>query len=142
MSPKYAFTPLPPSRGSGARLQDVVHGTWRGEFVDQSGTSRAFAFLRDRSNDAAITGRMMFFVTKDVAPTGVKLLDASAKSFVAMVGPYFDPRENADVITVFEGTRVGHAVAGAFYTRLNGYRENLHEGHFTATCVDTTSRAA
>jgi hypothetical protein len=144
MSPKYAFTPLPPLRGEarGSSLSEVVHSTWRGEYVDQHGTARAFTFLRDQSVDSSVVGRLMFFVTQDVAPTGVRLLDASAQSFVALVGPYYDPRENADVITVFEGTRNGASVVGTFYTRLTGWRENLRQGRFTATCADTSSRAA
>ena len=69
------------------------------------------------------SGRFLFFMTKDIPPTGVKLLEASQSTFVAMIGPYFDPRENGDVVTVFEGRRVERKISGKFNTRLvRGYR--------------------
>jgi hypothetical protein len=67
-----------------------------------------------------------------VPPTGVKLLEASQSTFVAMVGPYFDPREDAEVVTVFEGRRVDGKISGKFNTRyVRGYRP-LRSGKFVA----------
>lgn len=144
MSPRFAFTPLPPSRSDARRPAEVaaLAGTWRGEMVDEAGNREAFTLLRDGSNDAAVAGRFLFFVTRDVSPTGVKLLEASNASFVAMIGPYFDPREDGEVVTIFEGHRDGTTIEGTFYSRLHGWRDTLRSGRFSAKRADTAHRAA
>jgi hypothetical protein len=145
MSAKFAFTPLPPARPD-APLRpsavDALAGTWRGAFIDESGTIDSFTLLRDASVDAAVAGRFLFFASPRVAPTGVKLLDANDKAFVALIGPYYDPRENTDVVTVLEGVRSGGEIAGTFYTRTHAWRETVRSGRFNATRVGTVHRAA
>ena len=96
-----------------------------------------FTLIRDASIDASVVGRFLFFMTKDVPPTGVKLLEASQSTFVAMIGPYFDPRENAEVVTVFEGRRVEGKISGKFNPRLvRGYRP-VRAGKFVAIREDS-----
>lgn len=96
-----------------------------------------FTLIRDASVDASVVGRFLFFMTKDVPPTGVKLLEASQSTFVAMVGPYFDPREDGDVVTVFEGRRDEGKISGKFNTRLvRGYRQ-VRAGKFVALRAET-----
>ena len=91
-----------------------------------------FTLIRDASIDASVVGRFLFFMTKDVPPTGVKLLEASQSTFVALIGPYFDPRENGDVVTVFEGRRDDTRISGKFNTKLvRGYRQ-VRSGRFVA----------
>lgn len=145
MPNEFAFTPLPPSRLE-SRLPaplGALAGNWRGEMlIDGSGERVPFTLLRDHSSDAAVAGRFLFFATKDVAPTGMKLLEAANAVFVALVGPYYCPRENADVMTVFEGTRSGPHIEGTFYTRVQNWRNTLRSGRFTATRVDSSTRAA
>ena len=144
MSPRFAFTPLPPARSDARKPSAVtaLAGTWRGQLTDESGRQEAFTLLRDGSSDAAVAGRFLFFVTRDISPTGIRLLEASNASFVALLGPYFDPRENGDVVTVFEGIRRGATIEGAYYSRLVGWRETIHTGRFIATRVDSANRAA
>ena len=141
----YAFTPLPPSRRdarTGAPLGALV-GNWRGEMTLDGTEERVpFTLLRDHSHNAAVAGRFLFFATKDVAPTGMKLLEAANATFVALVGPYYCPRENSDVLTVFEGTRNGETIEGTFYTRVQNWRNTLRSGRFTATRADSSTRAA
>lgn len=145
MPNEFAFTPLPPSRRD-PRLAGpaaALAGNWRGEMViDGTGERVPFTLLRDQSSDAAVAGRFLFFATKDVAPTGMKLLEAANAVFVALVGPYYCPRENADVMTVFEGTRHGDCIEGSFYTRVQNWRNTLRSGQFSATRADSTTRAA
>ncbi|MCC6316428.1 MAG: hypothetical protein IT361_01965 [Gemmatimonadaceae bacterium] len=144
MSPRFAFTPLPPSRSDARRPSALaaLAGTWRGNMVDQAGHRESMTLIRDTTSDAAVAGRFLFFVTRDVAPTGVRLLEASNTSFVAMIGPYFDPRESGDVVTVLEGHRTGDRIEGTFYTRLHGCRDTLREGTFSASRSGSTHRAA
>ena len=145
MSPRFAFTPLPPARSDASRRPSAIAalaGTWRGQFIDDDGTTESFMLLRDSTPDSAVAGRFLFFSTPTVAPTGVRLLDANERTFVALVGPYFDPAEGAEVITVLEGVRTGKTIEGRYHTRLTTWREDSRVGRFTATWADQTNKAA
>lgn len=143
MANDYAFTPLPTSRSDARRTISALTGNWRGEMViDGSGERVPFTLLRDRSSDSAVAGRFLFFATRDVPPTGMKLLEAANAVFVALVGPYYCPRENADVLTVFEGTRSGETIEGTFHTRVQNWRNTLRSGRFSASRADSDTRAA
>ena len=133
-SASFAFTPIPPARGNfRPPIMSALAGLWRGHLMAaDEDVSVPFTLIRDASIDASVVGRFLFFMTKDVPPTGVKLLEASQSTFVAMVGPYFDPRQNADVVTVFEGRRDDAKISGKFNTRLvRGYRQ-VQVGKFVA----------
>ncbi len=141
----YAFTPPPPSRlDSDSRPVAIraLAGTWRGNFLDDSGVVRPFTLLRDTSPDAAVAGRFLFFVATDVQPTGVRLLEANERAFVALIGPYFDPRDDAEVITVLEGLRTGCRIDGTFYTKIPNWKGTVRRGEFTAMRADMANRAA
>jgi hypothetical protein len=138
-STSFAFTPIPPARGSfRPPIMSALSGLWRGHMLAAGeDVSVPFTLIRDASVDASVVGRFLFFMTKDIPPTGVKLLEASQSTFVAMIGPYFDPRENGDVVTVFEGRRVDAKISGKFNTRLvRGYRP-LRQGKFVAVREDS-----
>ena len=140
-STSFAFTPIPPARGATRPpIMSALSGIWRGHLMAaDEDVSTPFTLIRDASVDASVVGRFLFFMTKDIPATGVKLLEASQSTFVAMVGPYYDPRENCEVVTVFEGRRVDGKISGKFNTRLvRGYRQ-VREGKFVALRADTTS---
>ena len=142
-SASFAFTPIPPARGNfRPPIMSALSGIWRGHLMGaDEDVSVPFTLIRDASVDASVVGRFLFFMTKDVPPTGVKLLEASQSTFVAMVGPYFDPRENADVVTVFEGRRVDSKISGKFNTKLvRGYRQ-VRAGRFVALRVEPGAAA-
>ena len=142
-SGSFAFTPVPPARGAfKPPIMSALSGVWRGHLMGaDEDVSVPFTLIRDASVDASVVGRFLFFMTKDVPPTGVKLLEASQSTFVAMVGPYFDPRENNDVVTVFEGRRVDGKISGKFNTRLvRGYRQ-VRAGKFVAVRAEGTPGA-
>jgi hypothetical protein len=133
-SSSFAFTPIPPGRGATRPpIMSGLAGLWRGHLMAaDENVSIPFTLIRDASVDASVVGRFLFFSTKDVPPTGVKLLEASQSTFVALVGPYFDPAENGEVVTVFEGRRVDGKISGKFNTRLvRGYRQ-IRTGKFVA----------
>jgi hypothetical protein len=139
----YAFTPLPPTRNDSDPVAvRALAGTWRGNFLDEAGVVRPFTLVRDSSPDASVAGRFLFFVAADVQPTGVRLLDANERAFVALIGPYYDPRENADVLTVLEGLRTGSRIDGSYYTKLPNWKGTVRRGEFTAMRADRASRAA
>ena len=145
MPPKFAFTPLPPSRSESAKRPDSIAGlagTWRGQLFDASGVSQPFTMLRDSSPDSSVSGRFLFFATTGVAPTGVRLLEAAERTFVALIGPYYDPHQDADVVTVFEGTRDGLSISGSFYTRSASWHDVVRSGTFLASRTAAEPRAA
>lgn len=141
----YAFTPLPPARSESDMHPAAVRalaGTWRGNLLDEAGVGRPFTLLRDSSPDAAVAGRFLFFVAADIEPTGVRLLDANERAFVALIGPYYDPREDAQLITVLEGIRTGSRIEGSFYTKIPNRKGTVRRGQFTALRADRANRAA
>jgi hypothetical protein len=148
MPASFAFTPIPPSRTEQPSRPQIVSelaGLWRGRLISSSPDAESvvpFTLIRDASVDAAVAGRFLFFTTREIPPTGVKLLEAAQSTFVALIGPYFDPAENADVVTVLEGRRVDSEVTGEFSTRLiRGWRR-VKSGRFTATRSERPSAAA
>lgn len=137
----FAFTPIPPARGNfRPPIMSALSGVWRGHLMAaDEDVSVPFTLIRDASVNASVVGRFLFFMTKDIPPTGVKLLEASQSTFVAMVGPYFDPTENAEVVTVFEGRREDSTISGKFNTRLvRGYRQ-IRIGKFAAVRAENGS---
>ena len=145
MSTDFAFTPVPPSRADIAPRPAAVaelSGSWRGRFHSDDGASEPFTLLRDGSSDALVVGRFLFFASRDVAPTGVKLLEASNRAFVALIGPYFDANEQTEVVTVLEGMRDGNRIEGTFHTRLQNWRDEVRSGRFVAVRAESAHRAA
>ena len=140
MPASYAFTPIPPTRASLARRPNIVRdlaGTWRGQMLAAGADiSTPFTLLRDTSADSAVIGRFLFFSTPQVAPTGVRLLEASYSTFVAMIGPYYDPAERADVVTVLECRRQDSRLSGTFTTRLVRGMRTVRTGRFVASRQD------
>jgi hypothetical protein len=145
MTARYAFTPLPPTRGETGHRPEAVaglSGNWRGRLLGDDNVSDVFTLLRNASVDASVAGRFLFFSTPAVAPTGVRLLEAGDRAFVALIGPYFDPRENADVVTVLEGVRSGTTLEGTFHTQGQHGRHTIRQGRFDALRVEPAHRAA
>ena len=143
----FAFTPLPiatPRAESGSFPNPIraLAGTWRGTLEDESGLVRPFTLVRDSTPDAAVAGRFLFFVAADVQPTGVRLLEANDRAFVALIGPYYDPREDAEVLTVLEGVRTDSRIEGSYYTKLPNWKGTVRRGEFTALRADRANRAA
>lgn len=135
-SSSFAFTPIPVARSSVPRrpaIMQELSGLWRGQLMaSDADVSTPFTLIRDASADAAVAGRFLFFSTRDVPPTGVRLLEASQSAFVALVGPYFDPRENAEMVMILEGRRVDERMTGRFNTRfVRAWRKGT-EGRFVA----------
>lgn len=135
-SSSYAFTPIPAARSSVPRRPAILQelsGFWRGQLMaSDADVSTPFTFIRDASADASVAGRFLFFSTKDVPPTGVRLLEASQSAFVALVGPYWDSRENAEMVMILEGRRVAERMTGRFNTRFARSSRKGAEGRFVA----------
>lgn len=109
-----------------------LSGTWTGTLVG-SGEREGTPFsLQQGGCDAGgdATGRLAF-PGAEVAPAEVQLLEASATTWVALVGPYQDPATNAELVTVLEARRAGDRLYGTYRVRpVGGGRAT--EGRFEA----------
>ena len=124
--------------------QDVVaalSGSWRGRLTDARGAAESFNLERE-AIDHYVPGQVFLYTTPTGIAAGMRLLEASDKSFVALIGPYFDPNEAAMVVTVLEGSTEPGRLSGTFHTRRYNWRTILRSVHFTATRVEQISRAA
>jgi hypothetical protein len=73
---------------------------------------------------------------------GARLLEASDRTCVVLVGPYFDPATQATVVTILEGAHEPGWLEGTFCTRQHGDRMVVRTGRFTATRIEPVTRAA
>jgi hypothetical protein len=106
-----ATPPIRPDSDVAAALE----GTWYGT-VDASDSVGAFSLTQLGSIDGTVVGRLAFSGSV-IAPAEVKLVEATDSSYVALVGPYFDPALDADVIARIEGRVDGDKLQGTFYTQ-------------------------
>ena len=136
------LTPIPTSRA--ATRPDMVaalQGSWRGRMTDTRGETESFNLERE-ALDHYVPGQVFLFTTPTGVAAGLRLLEASDRTFVALIGPYFDPSEATMVVTVLEGTSESGRLSGSFHTRRYGWRNTLRSGHFSATLAEKVSRAA
>jgi hypothetical protein len=119
----------------------ALAGSWRGRLTDAHGSAESFNLERE-SVDHYVPGQVFLFTTPTGIAAGMRLLEAGERSFVGLIGPYFDPVEGAMVVTVLEGTTATGRLTGTFHTRRYNWRTTLRNGHFTATRVEQISRAA
>jgi hypothetical protein len=136
-------TPIPVPCDETTR-QDVVgalSGSWRGRLTDDHGSAESFNLERE-AVDNIVPGQVFLYTTPTGIAAGMRLLEASEHTFVALIGPYFDPTEAAMVVTVLEGTCEPGRLSGEFHTRRYNWRTTLRSGRFTATRVGQVSRAA
>jgi hypothetical protein len=89
--------------------------------TDDHGSAESFNLERE-AVDHYIPGQVFLYTTPTGVAAGMRLLEASEHSFVALIGPYFDPIEAAMVVTVLEGTCEPGRLQGEFHTR----RRTLH----------------
>ncbi len=138
------LTPIPAHPDETTRLDVVgaLSGSWRGRLTDDHGAAESFNLERE-AVDHYVPGQVFLFTTPTGIVAGMRLLDAGERAFVALIGPYFDPIEEAMVVTVLEGTvERGRARRDEFHTRRYSWRDTLRSGRFTATRVEHISRAA
>jgi|SRR5687768_7930563 hypothetical protein len=142
MNTTIELTHIPVTRDdSGQDVVAALSGSWRGRLTDARGAAESFNLERE-AVDHYVPGQVFLYTTPAGVAAGMRLLEASDKSFVALIGPYFDPTEATMVVTVLEGTCEPGRLTGTFHTRRYNWRTTLRSGHFTATRVEKISRAA
>jgi hypothetical protein len=136
-------TPIPVDRDDATRHEvvEALAGSWRGRLSDARGGAESFNLERE-ALDHRVPGQVFLFTTPTGIAAGMRLLEANERTFVALIGPYFDPAEGGMVVTVLEGTCEPGRLSGTFHTRRYNWRDTLRTGHFIAARVEKVSRAA
>ena len=135
------LTPIPANREQASNVVGALSGSWRGRMTDDHGSAESFNLERE-AVDHYVPGQVFLYTTPTGIAAGMRLLEANEHSFVALVGPYFDPTEAAMVVTVLEGTCEPGRLEGEFHMRRYNWRDTLRHGRFTATRAGQVSRAA
>jgi hypothetical protein len=110
-----------------------LSGVWSGTlFLGGNEEGTPFSLRQgDEQCEGPVVGRLAFTGTK-VPPADVQLLEASATTYVALVGPYYDPASNAQMLTLLEARKAGDRLYGTYRVRpVAGGR--TREGRFVAT---------
>lgn len=126
---------------TGRDVVAALSGSWRGRLTDARGAAESFNLEREAINHY-VPGQVFLYTTPTGVAAGMRLLEASDKAFVALIGPYFDQAEATMVVTVLEGTCEPGRLTGTFHTRRYNWRTTLRSGLFTATRAEQISRAA
>lgn len=98
-------------------------GVWDGALYPNDGRAAAsFSLLQSVSADAArgaggVIGRVAFPGRDDSVAADVRLLEASATTYVALVGPYYDAAADAQVMLLLEARRSGDRMWGTYRVR-------------------------
>ena len=127
-----------PARRSALAVPQLVAsfaGVWEGTlYPDGSDEGAPFSLLHGVALDASrggVIGHVAFPGRDDSVAADVRLLEASATTYVALVGPYYDAAVNAQVVTLLEARRVGDRMTGSYRVRpVAGGR--CVDGHFVA----------
>ncbi|MGH7663788.1 MAG: hypothetical protein ACRENI_05775 [Gemmatimonadaceae bacterium] len=98
-------------------LYELYSGEWQGTSYrpgDLTGTP--WTLVQSVSVDGSAAGSLTFVGTT-VAPAPVKLIEANDSTFISLIGPYYSPTVNAQVVTRVEGRITRERLWGTFYAR-------------------------
>ena len=97
-------------------------GVWEGAlYPDGSAAGLPFSLLQSVVVDASGgggVGRVAFPGRDDSVAADVTLLEASATTYVALVGPYYDASFDAQVVMLLDARRSGERMVGSFRVRV------------------------
>ena len=101
----------------------ALTGAWRGAlYPSDSHTGLPFSIVLEATPEGLSAGRFAFTSTM-IPRAEAKLLEAGDASFVLLIGPYYDPYIESDMLTRVEGRRAGDRIFGELYTsKVSGER--------------------
>ena len=101
----------------------ALSGAWRGAlYPSDSHTGLPFSIVLEATPEGLSVGRFAFTSTM-IPRAEAKLLEAGDASFVLLIGPYYDPYIESDMLTRVEGRRAGDRIFGELYTsKVSGER--------------------
>jgi len=96
-------------------------GVWNGVlYRDEHEAGVPFSLLQNVVVDArsgGAVGHVAFATNRDSVAAEVRLLEASATTYVALVGPYYDADAGAQVVALLEARRAGDRMWGSYQVR-------------------------
>ena len=122
------------SRSVGPLPQAVANlaGSWEGTlYLTDADIGIRFALVQGGTADDPAAVGQLAFAGGEEAPAAVQLLEASATTYVALVGPYIDPVTAMETVTVLEGRVTGDRLYGTYRARAVSGGHAI-EGRFVA----------
>jgi hypothetical protein len=119
-----------PARPEPAVASAMV-GMWAGTvFESEADPGTPFTLVQIQHRDGTVSGQIAFNGSS-IPLTDVKVLEATADRYVALIGPYASPRDSRQVVARLEAVRIGDRLSGTVYARaVEGGK--AYKGHFTA----------
>ena len=119
-----------PARTEPAVASAMV-GMWAGTvFESEADPGTPFTLVQIQHRDGTVTGQIAFNGSS-IPLTDVKVLEATADRYVALIGPYTSPHDSRQVVARLEAVRSGDKLSGKVYARaVDGGK--AYKGRFTA----------
>jgi hypothetical protein len=112
-------------------VANAMVGMWSGTvFESEADPGTPFTLVQVRQTDGTVSGQVAFNGSS-IPLTDVKVLEATADRYVALIGPYASPHDASQVVARLEAHRVGEKLTGTVYARsVDGGK--AYKGRFTA----------
>jgi len=112
-------------------VANAMVGMWAGTvFESENGPGTPFTLVQVQHQDGTVSGQLAFNGSS-IPLTDVKVLEATADHYVALIGPYAGPRDAGPVVARLDAQLVGQTLTGTVYARpVNGGK--AYKGRFTA----------
>ena len=112
-------------------VANAMVGMWSGTvFESEADPGTPFTLVQVRHLDGTVSGQLVFSGTR-IPLTDVKVLEATADRYVALIGPYASPRDARQVVARLDAQLVGQTLTGTVYARpVDGGK--AYKGRFTA----------
>jgi hypothetical protein len=122
-----ATTPARPD----SSVASAVTGLWSGTvYESEADPGSPFTLVQVRRADGTLGGQMAFAGAR-IPLADVTVIEATADTYVALVGPYRSELASSDVVARIEASRDGDTLTGTLYARpVKGGR--AYKGRFTA----------
>jgi hypothetical protein len=112
-------------------IASAMVGMWSGTvFESEADPGTPFTLVQIQHRDGTVTGQLAFNGSS-IPLADVKVLEATADRYVALIGPYVSPRDARQVVARLDAQLVGRTLTGTVYARsVDGGR--AYRGRFTA----------
>jgi len=124
------------------QVMSNLSGLWKGTLISAADDAETpFSLHQEKEQtEGAVIGRLAF-AGPQPASADVQLLEASATTYVALVGPYYDPASNAEMVTVLEARTNGDRLYGTYSVRPSIGGRRTAQGRFVATRSSSSAAA-
>ena len=112
-------------------VASAMVGMWAGTvFESEADPGTPFTLVQIQLADGTVSGQIAFNGSS-IPLTDVKVLEATADRYVALIGPYASPHDSRQVVARLEAVRIGDKLSGTVYARaVEGGK--AYKGHFNA----------